>query len=51
MSSTFLICLQAASGRCSVKVGVPGGFAGFTVERLCRGLFSNKVAGLRPADL
>ena len=28
-----------------------GGFAGFTGRRLCRGLFFDKVAGLRPAAL
>ena len=46
--------LSFASGslwRCFVKKGVLKNFAEFTGKHLCWSLFSNNVAGLRPATL
>ena len=37
--------------RCSVKKGILRNFVKFTGKNLCQKLFSNKVAGLRPANL
>ena len=37
--------------RCSIRNGVLRNFVKFTGKLLCQGLFSNKVAGLRPATL
>ena len=42
---------RSSHQRCSIKKGVLRIFARFTGKHLCRSLFFNKVAGLRPATL
>ena len=42
---------EAVVRRCSVKKGALKNFVKFTERHLCRSLFFNKVAGLRPATL
>ena len=42
---------EAVVRRCSVKKGALKNFVKFTETHLCRSLFFNKVAGLRPATL
>ena len=39
----------ATTWKCSLKNGVLKNFAKFTGKHLCRNLFFNKVAGVRPA--
>ena len=39
---------RSSHRRCTVKKGVVRNFVKFTGKHLCRGLFLNKVAGLRP---
>ena len=47
------VIVKTRSSRSEVfcKKGVPVNFAKFTGKHLCQSLFSNKVAGLRPATL
>ena len=52
----FPVKLQSTENRsshqkCSMKKGVLRNFTKFTGKHLCRSLFFNKVAGLRPATL
>ena len=42
---------KSSHRRCSVKKGVLKNFTKFTGRHLCKRLFFNKVAGLRPATL
>ena len=42
---------EAVVRSCSVKKGALKNFVKFTETHLCRSLFFNKVAGLRPATL
>ena len=42
---------RAATERCSIKIGVIKNFAKFSGKHLCRDLFFNKVAGLKPGTL
>ena len=42
---------RSSHQRCSIKKGVLRNVAKFTGKHLCQGLFSNKVAGLRPVTL
>ena len=42
---------EAATRRCSVKIGVLNNFTKFTGKRMCQSFFFDKVAGLRPATL
>ena len=51
MLNTFFIALENSHWKCSVKVGVLRGFTGFVGELLCRGLFFNKITGVRLATL
>ena len=44
----FWIDLEVVVLRCYVKKGILGKFAKFTGKHLCKSLFFNKVAGLRP---
>ena len=41
---------RSSHQRCSVKRGVPGNFAKYTVKHLCQRLFFNKVAGLQACN-
>ena len=45
---TFLLILEAAVQRFSVKKGVLRHFTKFTGKHLCQSPFFNKVAGVKP---
>ena len=46
-----VVCVRSSHQRCSVRKGVLKNFAKFTGKHLCKSLFFNEVAGLRPATL
>ena len=48
---SFLLVFRSSYPRCFVRKGVLRNFAKFTSKHLYQSLFSNKVAGLRPATL
>ena len=48
---SFLLLFRSSYWRCFVRKGVLRNFAKFTSKNLYQSLFSNKVAGLRPATL
>ena len=51
LSKEIFSLSRSSHRRCSVRKGVLRNFAKFTRKHLCQSLFSNKIAGLRPATL